>query len=85
MGNMASATVDRSGRIMLPAEVRRKLKISEGDVLNVSVEDGRIMLMSQREALRRAQAFFRSVDSDRVLSEELSEDRQREVEAELAD
>jgi hypothetical protein len=43
------------------------------------------MLISQREALRRAQAFFRSFDPDRVLSEELSEDRRREVEAELAD
>jgi AbrB family looped-hinge helix DNA binding protein len=85
MGNMASATVDRSGRIMLPVEVRRKLKIGEGDVLSVSVEDGRIMLMSQREALRRAQAFFRSVDPDGIWSEELSQDRQREVKAELED
>jgi hypothetical protein len=51
----------------------------------VSVEDGRIMLMSQREALRRAQAFFCSVDPDGIWSEELSQDRQREVKAELED
>jgi AbrB family looped-hinge helix DNA binding protein len=70
---------------MLPAEVRRQLKIGEGDVLSVAVEDGRIMLMSQREALRRAQAFFRSVDPGGMWSEELSQDRQREVKAELED
>lgn len=80
-----STTVDRSGRIMIPAEVRRQLHIGEGDVLSVGIQEGRIVLTSRKEAIRRAQAFFKSVDPDRVLSEELSEDRRREAQAELED
>ena len=70
---------------MIPAEVRRRLNIGEGDVLHVGIDDGRITLTSQKQAIRRAQAFFRSVDPDRILSEELSEERRREAEAEIAD
>lgn len=66
-----AATLDSSGRVMLPADVRR--------------EDGRISMTSRKEALRRAQEFFSSVEPDRILSEELSKDRQREAQAELED
>jgi transcriptional pleiotropic regulator of transition state genes len=36
--------VDSLGRVVLPADLRHSLGIREGDVLDVSVEDGRLLL-----------------------------------------
>lgn len=36
--------VDDLGRIVLPAEIRRTFGIAEGDLLEISVEDDRIIL-----------------------------------------
>lgn len=36
--------VDDLGRIILPLEIRRTLRIVDGDALNISVEDGKIIL-----------------------------------------
>ncbi len=70
---------------MIPADIRRQLQIGEGSLLSVVVKDGQIILTSRKEALRRAQAFCRSVQPDRVLSDELSEERRRKAMAELED
>jgi AbrB family looped-hinge helix DNA binding protein len=80
-----TAKLDRSGRIMIPADIRRELDIGAGSLLTVAVKDGQIILTSRKEALRRAKAFCRSVQPDRVLSDELSEERTREAMAELED
>lgn len=34
--------VTRKGQVTVPAEIRRKLKISEGDVVSFAIEDGAI-------------------------------------------
>lgn len=36
--------VDRLGRIVLPAEMRRLFSIDEGDLLEIHVDEGRIIL-----------------------------------------
>lgn len=36
--------VDDLGRIILPLEIRRTLRIVDGDAFNISVEDGKIIL-----------------------------------------
>ncbi|MEX0664960.1 MAG: AbrB/MazE/SpoVT family DNA-binding domain-containing protein [Gaiellaceae bacterium] len=36
--------VDSLGRVVLPADLRRALGIREGDVLDVSVQDGSLVL-----------------------------------------
>jgi transcriptional pleiotropic regulator of transition state genes len=36
--------VDSLGRVVLPADLRRSLGIREGDVLDVSMEDGNLVL-----------------------------------------
>lgn len=39
--------VDNLGRIILPAEVRRDLRIQVGEELNLDVDDGKIILSRQ--------------------------------------
>lgn len=41
--------VDDLGRIVLPAEMRRTFGISEGDLLDISVEENRIILSKQQK------------------------------------
>ena len=36
--------IDQLGRVVVPAELRRTLGIREGDVLDISAEDGRLVL-----------------------------------------
>jgi transcriptional pleiotropic regulator of transition state genes len=46
-----SRKVDRLGRVVLPAELRKELEIDEGDLLEIAVDDdGRIVL--EKVALR---------------------------------
>jgi transcriptional pleiotropic regulator of transition state genes len=41
--------VDDLGRIVLPAEIRRSFDIGEGDLLDISVEEGRIVLQKVQD------------------------------------
>jgi AbrB family transcriptional regulator, transcriptional pleiotropic regulator of transition state genes len=36
--------IDQLGRVVVPAELRRSLGIHEGDLLDISAEDGRLVL-----------------------------------------
>jgi transcriptional pleiotropic regulator of transition state genes len=46
-----SRKVDRLGRVVLPAEIRKELEIAEGDLLEIALDDdGRIVL--EKVALR---------------------------------
>lgn len=36
--------VDQLGRVVLPAELRRQLGIREGDLVEISIEDERVVL-----------------------------------------
>jgi transcriptional pleiotropic regulator of transition state genes len=36
--------IDQLGRVVVPAELRRTLGIREGDLLDISAEDGRLVL-----------------------------------------
>ena len=45
MSSGVSRKVDRLGRVVLPAELRRQLEIREGDLMEIAVDDnGRIVL-----------------------------------------
>ena len=71
------------GRIVLPAEVRHRLDLKEGDWLILTVEeDGSLRLLSARESARRARGLLqRRLPSleGRCLSEELIAERQAEA------
>jgi transcriptional pleiotropic regulator of transition state genes len=54
-----SRKVDRLGRVVLPAELRKDLEINEGDLVDIAVDDdGRIVLekVAQRCVFCRATA-----------------------------
>jgi transcriptional pleiotropic regulator of transition state genes len=50
--------VDDLGRVVVPAEMRKSFGIREGDYLDISVEDGRIILVKREDAC----VFCRATD-----------------------
>jgi len=53
----AYSKVTRHGQITLPASVRKELGIEEGDLIEVTVEDDRAMLLPKR-LIDKSQAYF---------------------------
>jgi len=50
--------VDDLGRVVVPAEMRKSFGIREGDYLDISVEDDRIILVKRQDAC----VFCRATD-----------------------
>ena len=75
-----------AGRVVIPADVRRAMQVSEGDPLIVVPSDEGLLLMTPAQAARRAQRLVREhIGRDaeggcRPLSEELIQERRREAE-----
>ena len=68
------------GRIVIPAACRKALGIKPGDEVQLVLEDGEIRMVSQRQAIVRAQNLLRRyVPRDRNLSEELIKERREEA------
>lgn len=75
-----SVQVKEAGRIVLPADVRARLHIAEGDTLMLQVIDDEIRLLSRRAAVRRAQELVRQyIPEGLSLSEELIAERREEA------
>ena len=76
-----SARLEKSGRILIPAAVRRTLGLAEGSMVVVKVEpSGAIGIVSRSQALAQARKELRKhIPVDRDLVEELIQDRQREA------
>ena len=70
---------------MIPATVRKELKLGEGDELIVRVKDGMIEMYTLAEAIRRAQEAFRPFRQSRSIVEDLREMRNQDVKAELGE
>ena len=77
-----SARLERSGRILIPAAVRRRLGISEGSQVLVKVEEsGALQVTSRSQALVKARQEIRKyIPAVQDLAEELIRDRRAEVE-----
>ena len=83
---MESFTVklDGSGRILLPAKVRKQLNLRAGSQLIARVKDEQLVLHTRLQALREAQAYFSKFRPAGTLwSEELIKDRRKEARREL--
>lgn len=49
--------VTRQGQITLPAQVRQRLRIEEGDLIEVTVEGERVVMMPKK-LIDKSQAYF---------------------------
>ena len=76
--------LEKSGRILIPAAVRRHLGLSEGSPVLVKVEEsGAIQVTSRSQALAKVREEIRKyIPAGQDLAEELIRDRRAEVERE---
>lgn len=76
--------VKEKGQMTIPAEIRSTLKLSEGDVLEAEVEDGRIVL-TPKVVMDRREAFFAFLEAqaertaERLEKEGMSQDDLEEL------
>jgi AbrB family looped-hinge helix DNA binding protein len=66
------------GRITIPAELRKKLRLSPGDLLNVSEENGRLVLTPIERLLDEIQGFLKPRPGEESVFEAMLEERKRE-------
>jgi AbrB family looped-hinge helix DNA binding protein len=75
-----TVAVDGSGRILLPARVRKQLNLRKGSELIASLNKHELVLNTRAEALRRAQEYFSKFRPAGTLwSEELIKERREEA------
>lgn len=68
------------GRIVLPARVRKRLKLSPGDKLVLIVdESGEMHLASLRRQIDKCMGMFADLQPERIASEELIAERREEA------
>ena len=76
------AKVTRNGQLTLPAAARRKLGIEEGDYIEVSVDDDRLVL-TPKKLIDKSQAYFWASEwqaGEQEASRDVAEGRVREFE-----
>ena len=72
--------VDKSGRILIPAAVRRQFDLKEGTEVILRVDDTGIRMGTREQALTRIREELRRyIPEGRVLSEELIQERRAEA------
>ena len=80
---MIQVRLERSGRILIPAAIRRRLNLKEGSEVLLRVDETGIQMGTREEALARIHARLRRyIPEDRILSEELIKERRAEAERE---
>src|SRR5262245_6803978 len=75
------ATITDRGRLVLPADIREKLEIRDGDRVALTLEDdGRVTLQTRDVAIRRMRGMFKHLARPgRLESDELIKERRREA------
>jgi len=71
--------VEPSGRILIPAALRRQIGIGPGDELIVDEKDGIIRLYTRATAVREVQRYFSEFADGTQWSDELMASRRDEV------
>ncbi|MDQ6709392.1 MAG: AbrB/MazE/SpoVT family DNA-binding domain-containing protein [Candidatus Dormibacteraeota bacterium] len=75
--------LDDRGRLLLPAEVRQRLKLRQGDELVVTVQpDLSLRVVSKRQLVRGTRGLYRARTNGRSLVDELIAERQEEAKLE---
>lgn len=79
----ASVKVEKSGRVLIPAAIRRELNLKEGTEVLLRVDEDGLHLGSRDQVLARIHHRLRQyIPEGRVLSEELVQERRSESERE---
>ena len=69
----------KNGRVVIPAQFRKALGVSEGDTLMMTLDDGMIRILTPRKAIERVQKSVRRyVPEGRSLADELIQERRAE-------
>ena len=84
MRERGTARLDERGRLVLPAEMRRRLGLEAGDVVSITEEDDGVLRVESRRAAARALLGIAG-SSDQSSLEDLKADRRRQLEAEDKD
>jgi AbrB family looped-hinge helix DNA binding protein len=79
---MATTTIDKAGRVVIPAEIRRDLGLTEGKELIIKANGGEVRIYTREMALQRAQEYCKRLKTDRSIVDELIEDRKAEAKRE---
>jgi AbrB family looped-hinge helix DNA binding protein len=67
------------GRVTIPSEIRRALGFQEGETLVANIEDGRLVLETRGNILKRLQEHFAGIASEISLADELIAERHEEA------
>lgn len=73
---MQKIRMSRKGQIVIPAEIRKKYKLKEGEMLFIEEDEGTIKLMP-RVKLRSLCGTWPDLDLEKV-TKEIIEDRKRD-------
>lgn len=71
------------GRIVIPAAMRKNLRIQEGEELIVSLEGDQIALRKQEAMILKLQSYLQHIPPDRSLADELIAERRAESRREM--
>ena len=71
--------VDSRGRVVIPAHLRRELKIGPGQTLIAKVRDGQLVLEQPDQILARLKTTFSNVPSEINLADELIAERREQA------
>jgi len=79
------ATLGERGRIVLPARLRKRLGLHQGDLVLLSLDaNGDVRLVSAREVARRSSGLYAHLAPGRSLVDELIAERHAEAERDNA-
>jgi AbrB family looped-hinge helix DNA binding protein len=74
------AKVYGGGKMAIPADVRRTLGIKDGDQVTLDIENGQLIVKTQKQLLKEIQAYFKSFVPEGVsLVDELIAERRAEA------
>jgi AbrB family looped-hinge helix DNA binding protein len=79
MGRAIDSTIDGTGRVVIPAEVREKAGLKEGTPLRVTYRDGRIEIEPMPRGVRIFERGHLSVAIPETPSEPLTNERVSET------
>ena len=86
MNQVYHVTLGASGRVVIPAELRRVLNLKEGDEVVLELDGQSVRLAHQDTVLRDVQAYFREGIPEGVsLVDELIAERREEARRENPD